>query len=42
MLILKLLFGSILFLISCRIILNRFDIPTQTLGNTGATGYTFI
>jgi hypothetical protein len=42
MLILKPLFGSIFFFISYRIIFNRFDIPTQTLGDTGATGYTFI
>jgi hypothetical protein len=42
MLILKPLLGSMLFLISYRIILNRFDIPTQTLGDTGATGYVFI
>jgi hypothetical protein len=30
------------FFISYRIVLNGFDIPIQTLGNTGATGYTFI
>jgi hypothetical protein len=30
------------FYISYRIIFNRFDILTQTLGNTGATGYIFI
>jgi hypothetical protein len=42
MLILKPLLGSMLFFISYRIILNGFNIPTQTLGNTGATRYTFI
>jgi hypothetical protein len=42
MLILKLLLGGVLFLISYRIALNGFDIPTQTLGDTGATRYTFI
>jgi hypothetical protein len=42
MLILKLLLGGVLFLISYRIIFNRFDIPIQTLSNTGATRYTFI
>jgi hypothetical protein len=30
------------FFISYKIALNRFDIPTQTLGDTGATGYAFI
>jgi hypothetical protein len=42
MLILKLLFSSMPFLISYRIIFNGFDIPIQTLGDTGTTGYTFI
>jgi hypothetical protein len=42
MLILKLLLGGILFLISYKIILNGFDIPIQTLGDTRATGYVFI
>jgi hypothetical protein len=30
------------FFISYRIVFNGFDIPTQTLGDTGATGYVFI
>jgi hypothetical protein len=42
MLILKLLLGGMPFFISYRIIFNRFDIPTQTLGNTRTIGYTFI
>jgi hypothetical protein len=42
MLILKLLLGSMFFFISCKIVFNGFDIPIQTLGDTGATGYTFI
>jgi hypothetical protein len=42
MFILKLLLGSMLFFISYKITLNGFDIPIQTLGNMGATGYIFI
>jgi hypothetical protein len=42
MLILKSLLGGVFFLISYRIILNRIDILIQTLGDTGATRYTFI
>jgi hypothetical protein len=42
MLILKSLLGSVLFLISYKIILNRFDIPIQTLGDIRTTGYAFI
>jgi hypothetical protein len=42
MLILKPLLDNIFFFISYKIILNRFDILIQTLGNTRATRYIFI
>jgi hypothetical protein len=42
MFILKLLLSGMLFFISYRIVFNGFDIPTQTLGDTGTTRYVFI